>query len=156
MNAFALLLATAAVAYGLAKFFRLPSIPVLIGGGMALRLSGVVPPELEIGEEGAGNMLELGLVFLVFASGVELNPGRFKRYGKAVLWVAAVQFCLAMGVGFLCAKWMGLETLEAVYMGGGLAASSTLVVLRHLQNRKAMFEPYGRVVTGVLLVQDVA
>ncbi|MDP4626407.1 MAG: cation:proton antiporter [Akkermansiaceae bacterium] len=156
MNAFALLLAVAAVAYGLAKFFRLPSIPLLIGGGMALRLSGVVPPGLEMGEDGAGDMLELGLVFLVFASGVELNPGRFNRFRAAVLWVAAVQFALAMGVGFLCAKWMGLETLEAVYMGGGLAASSTLVVLRHLMNRKAMFEPYGRVVTGVLLVQDVA
>lgn len=156
MNAFALLLVTAAVAYGLAKYFRLPAIPVLIGGGMALRLSGVVPPELEVGEDGAADMLELGLVFLVFASGVELNPGRFRRFRKAVLWVAGVQFGLAMGVGFLFAKWMGLGALEAVYVGGGLAASSTLVVLRHLMNRKAMFEPYGRVVTGVLLVQDVA
>lgn len=123
---------------------------------MLLRLSGVVPAELEMGDDGAADMLELGLVFLVFASGVELNPGRFKRFRAAVLWVAGVQFGLAMGAGYLCAKWMGLETLEAVYVGGGLAASSTLVVLRHLMNRKAMFEPYGRVVTGVLLVQDVA
>ncbi|MDE0835847.1 MAG: cation:proton antiporter [Akkermansiaceae bacterium] len=156
MNAFALLLATAAVAYGLAKYFRLPSIPILIGAGMSLSLAGLAPKEIEIGGDGAADMLELGLVFLVFASGVELNPRRFKRFEKAVLWVAAVQFALAMGVGFLCARWLGLETLEAVYMGGGLAASSTLVVLRHLQNRRAMFEPYGRVVTGVLLLQDVA
>jgi len=156
MNAFALLLATAAVAYGLARYFRLPSIPILIGAGMSLSLAGLAPKEIEIGGDGAADMLELGLVFLVFASGVELNPRRFKRFGKAVLWVAGVQFALAMGVGFLCARWLGLETLEAVYMGGGLAASSTLVVLRHLQNRRAMFEPYGRVVTGVLLLQDVA
>ena len=156
MNAFALLLATAAVAYGLARYFRLPSIPILIGAGMSLSLAGLAPKEIEIGGDGAADMLELGLVLLVFASGVELNPRRFKRFGKAVLWVAGVQFALAMGVGFLCARWLGLETLEAVYMGGGLAASSTLVVLRHLQNRRAMFEPYGRVVTGVLLLQDVA
>ena len=159
MNAFALLLGVAAVAYGFAKFFRLPSVPVLIGAGMCLGLTGLVPKEFGVGDavgEGAKNVLELGLVFLVFASGVELNPRRFKRFGKAVAWVAGVQFALAMGTGFLCARWMGLETLEAVYMGGGLAASSTLVVLRHLQNRKAMFEPYGRVVTGVLLLQDVA
>jgi CPA2 family monovalent cation:H+ antiporter-2 len=100
--------------------------------------------------------LELGLVFLVFASGVELNPRRFKRFGNAVVWVAAVQFSLAMGAGYVCAVMMGMDKLEAVYMGGGLAASSTLVVLRHLQARKAMFEPYARVVTGVLLLQDVA
>lgn len=156
MNAFALLLVTAGVAYGLARYFRLPSIPLLIGGGMALRLCGVVPPELEVGGDGAADLLELGLVFLVFASGVELNPGRFRRFSRAVVWVAGVQFALALGLGFFFARWMGLDRLEAVYVGGGLAASSTLVVLRHLMNRRAMFEPYGRVVTGVLLVQDVA
>jgi Kef-type K+ transport system membrane component KefB len=156
MNAFALLLATAAAAYGLARYFRLPSVPILIGAGMALNVAGFTPGEIRIGGEGAADMLELGLVFLVFASGVELNPRRFKRFGTTVLWVAGVQFALAMGVGFLCARWMGMDALEAVYMGGGLAASSTLVVLRHLQMRKAMFEPYGRVVTGVLLIQDVA
>jgi len=157
VNAFALLLVTAAVAYGVARYFRLPSVPVLIGAGMALSLAGLVPEELSFGGgEGAMDMLELGLVFLVFASGVELNPSRFKKFAPAVFWVAGLQFVIAMGAGFLCARWMGMGTLEAVYMGGGLAASSTLVVLRHLQLRRAMFEPYGRVVTGVLLIQDVA
>lgn len=157
MNLFALLLGAAAIAYGLAKYFRLPSVPMLIATGMSMSLAGLVPEELSLGNgEGAMNMLELGLVFLVFSSGVELNPGRFQKYSKAVFWVAGSQFVLAMTIGFLCARWMGLGTLEAVYLGGGLAASSTLVVLRHLQMRKAMFEPYGRVVTGVLLLQDVA
>ena len=159
MTAFALLLAVAAAAHGLARLFRLPAIPVLIGAGMSLGLTGIVPKEFGLGNavgEGAINVLELGLVFLVFASGVELNPRRFKRFGNAVVWVAAVQFSLAMGAGYVCAVMMGMGKLEAVYMGGGLAASSTLVVLRHLQARKAMFEPYARVVTGVLLLQDVA
>jgi CPA2 family monovalent cation:H+ antiporter-2 len=130
MNLFALLLGAAAIAYGVAKYFRLPSVPVLIATGMVLSLAGWVPSELSIGN-GAGsmNMLELGLVFLVFSSGVEFNPKRFTKYRKAVVWVAAVQFILAMGIGILFAKLMGVKTLEAVYLGGGLAASSTLVVL---------------------------
>lgn len=157
MNLFAILLGAAAIAYGVAKYFRLPSVPVLIATGMSLSLSGLVPTELRLGNSaGSMNMLELGLVFLVFSSGVEMNPKRFRKYTIAVFWVAGIQFLLAMGVGFLCAKWMGVKTLESIYIGGGLAASSTLVVLRHLQMRKAMFEPYGRVVTGVLLLQDVA
>lgn len=157
MNLFALLLGAAAIAYGLAKFLRLPSVPVLIALGMSMNLAGLVPEELSFGHgDSSMNLLELGLVFLVFSSGVELNPARFLKYSKAVFWVAGSQFTLAMVIGFLCARWMGLESLEALYLGGGLAASSTLVVLRHLQMRRAMFEPYGRVVTGVLLLQDVA
>lgn len=157
MNLFALLLGVAAAAYAFAKYFRLPSVPVLIGAGMLMSLGGLVPEELGIGKSvGSMNLLELGLVFLVFASGVEMNPRRFGKFNKAVMWVAAAQFILALLSGFVCARWLGVGTLEAVYVGGGLAASSTLVVLRHLQSRKAMFEPYGRVVTGVLLIQDVA
>lgn len=157
MNLFALLLVTAAVAFGLARYFRLPSVPVLIGAGMCLSLAGQVPPELTPGsKDGAMNLLELGLVFLVFSSGVEMNPRRFRKYLKPVMWVAGVQFLLAMAVGYLFARWMGMGSLEAVYVGGGLAASSTLVVVRHLRMRRAMFEPFGRVVTGVLLLQDVA
>lgn len=157
MNLFALLLVIAAVAYAFARVFKLPSVPVLIGAGMLMSLAGLVPDEIGIGSgQGSMNLLELGLVFLVFASGVEMNPRRFGKFNQAVFWIAGIQFFLALISGFVFARWMGVGTLEAIYVGGGLAASSTLVVLRHLQARKAMFEPYGRVVTGVLLVQDVA
>jgi hypothetical protein len=49
MNLFALLLGAAAIAYGVAKYFRLPSVPVLIATGMSLSLAGWVPSELSIG-----------------------------------------------------------------------------------------------------------
>ena len=60
MNAFALLLATAAVAYGFAKYFRLPSIPILIGAGMSLSLAGLAPKEIEIGGDGAADWVKAG------------------------------------------------------------------------------------------------
>jgi Kef-type K+ transport system membrane component KefB len=57
-----------------------------------------------------------------------------------------------IGVG--TSRWMGFGNIEAAYLGFGLAASSTLVVLQSIARRQAMFEPFGRVVTGVLLLQD--
>jgi CPA2 family monovalent cation:H+ antiporter-2 len=45
--------------------------------------------------------------------------------------------------------------MTALYLGCALSASSTLVVVRHLQQRRQMFEPYGRLVLGVLLLQDI-
>ncbi|MEX1048601.1 MAG: cation:proton antiporter [Akkermansiaceae bacterium] len=161
MNLFAILLLAAAVAYGIARWLKLPTLPVLIGAGMVLNLSGALPQGLELGggpdDEHAGaarRILELGLVFLVFASGVELNPRRFIRHGRAVAWVGALQFGLSALIGFGTSLWIGFGTVESVYIGFGLAASSTLVVLRQLRVRHAMFEPFGRMVTGVLLLQD--
>jgi CPA2 family monovalent cation:H+ antiporter-2 len=161
MNLFALLLLTAAVAYGLARWLRLPSLPLLIGGGMALNFCGLLPEGFELGGNGGTNhsgaamrILEFGLVFLVFASGVELNPRRFRKFGGTVAWVGSVQFTVSAVIGFFSSRMIGFDTLEASYIGFGLAASSTLVVLRQLRVRQALFEPFGRVVTGVLLLQD--
>jgi|GEM_PF-165207 len=160
MTLFALLLLTAALAHGLARLLRVPVIPVLLVAGMLLSLGNWMETTTELattaGEFPAQRILEFGLAFLVFTSGVELNPRRFTRQISAVLWTAALQFCLAAAVGFGVAMWLGHGWLTALYVAFGLSASSTLVVLRQLGNRRAMFEPFGRIVTGVLLLQDVA
>lgn len=159
MNAFAMLLLTAAAAYGVARWLRLPAIPLLILSGMALDFIGLVPTELGLDEEesdaaSAYRILQVGLAFLVFASGVELNPRRFASRRKTVAWVAILQFVVCALIGYGTARWLGYDGMAGVYIGCSLAVSSTLVVLRQLRNRQTAFEPFGRVVTGVLLVQD--
>ncbi len=159
MNLLAGLLLAAAAAYALARWLRLPPLPMLIGSGMALNVTGLLPAEFGMsaggGTDATVGLIQLGLLYLVFASGVELNPRRFARHGITVAWIGVLQFVVFALVGYLSSRWMGFERLEAVYLGFGLAASSTLVVLRQIKNRQAMFEPFGRVVTGVLLLQDV-
>jgi hypothetical protein len=166
MNFFALLLFAASCAYGLSRWLKLPSLPVLIASGMALNLSGLLPADIGLGAASTGGddhanatmrILEFGLLFLVFASGVELAPRRFSSHTRTVGWVAGIQFSVFTLIGIATSRWIvGLPWLESCYLGFGLAASSTLVVLRQLRVRKAMFEPFGRVLTGVLLLQDVA
>lgn len=159
MNAFAMLLLTAAAAYGVARWLRLPAIPLLLLSGMALDLAGLIPADLGLDEEhsdaaSAYRILQVGLAFLVFASGVELNPRRFANRGKTVAWVAVLQFLVCALIGYGTARWLGYDGMAGVYIGSSLAVSSTLVVLRQMRVRQTAFEPFGRVVTGVLLVQD--
>ncbi|MEY4244799.1 MAG: hypothetical protein RLZZ245_2384 [Verrucomicrobiota bacterium] len=160
MNLLALLLFAAAVGHGASRALKLPAIPLLIGAGMALNVFGLLPVGFTLmeGAEGAQGVamqaLEFGLVFLVFSSGVELNPRRFARHGRTVAWVGLIQFSVSAAIGFFTAYWVGFDEIESTYLGFGLAASSTLVVIRQLQLRHAMFEPFGRTVTGVLLLQD--
>lgn len=162
MNLVALLLLAASVAHLAARWFRLPALPLLMVTGMMLNLGGLLPEGFLPGEGNAGpgggvtRILEFGLIFLVFSSGVELNPQRFARHAAAVVWTGALQFAVSAFIGWSTSRWMGFGTMESAYIGFGLAASSTLVVLRQLRIRQAMFEPFGRVVTGVLLLQDAA
>lgn len=99
--------------------------------------------------------VEFGLAFLVFAAGVELSPRRAGGRLRAVLQIGMAQFILLGLAGFLLAISLGFEWIPALVIALAVSASSTLVVLRHLKQRQQMFEPFGRLVTGVLLLQDL-
>lgn len=150
----AILLLAAAIAFGLSKWMHLPVIPLLMLAGVGLRIladvGGVtVPPQL------LQEMIELGLAVLVFTAGVELSPRRMRGRTKPIIIVAVSQFILLGLAGVLTALLLGYEMMTAFYLGCALSASSTLVVVRHLQKRRQMFEHHGRLVLGVLFLQDV-
>ena len=73
MTHLAIILIVAAAGFGLARWTRLPLIPLLLLAGFALPLMGV-----ERDERFIKDAFHLGMAFLVFAAGIELNPDRFK------------------------------------------------------------------------------
>ncbi|MFP4157301.1 MAG: cation:proton antiporter [Opitutales bacterium] len=154
MTGLAILLLAAAVAFGLSKWIRLPVIPLLMLSGVGVRLlaeaGGVALPRDLLSE-----MVEIGLAVLVFTAGAELSPRRMRGRTRPILIVAVSQFLLLGLAGVGTAFILGYDLLTAFYLGCALSASSTLVVVRHLQTRRQMFEPYGRLVLGVLLLQDL-
>lgn len=148
MAALTLLLVTAAASMALARLLRAPPIPVLILGGVVL--SGAArPPEALL-----DSVLILGVSFLLFAMGLELDPRRVRVQRRAVLRVGVVQFVVLAGLVFAAARWLGFGAGEAAFVTLALPASSTLVGVRLLQRRRQMYEPFGRLVLGVLLLQD--
>lgn len=154
MTGFAILLLAAAIAFGAAKLFRLPAIPLLMLSGIGLRFL-ANQFNVEVPEDLLRQIIELGLAVLVFTAGVDLSPRRMRGGVRGIAIVAALQFLVLGGSGILTAKWLGYDWTTSLYLGCALSASSTLVVVRHLQQRRQMFEPFGRLVIGVLLLQDV-
>jgi Kef-type K+ transport system membrane component KefB len=150
MVGLAILLAGAAVGLGVAKWLDLPAIPLLLVAGVLLSASGMLP---------ATDVLQdavlLGLTVLVFTAGVELNPRRVGRQRGPALRVGAAQFVVLAGLGLLTSIALGFTLAESSYLALALTASSTLVVVRLLRSRRQMFEPFGRLVVGVLLLQDL-
>lgn len=149
MIGIAILLAGAAVAHGIARWFDIPATPVLILAGVLLAQLGLLPAEM------LQESLVLGLTFLLFATGIELSPGRVRAQRGAAMRVGILQFATLGALGTMAAMALGHELLTSLYLGLALTASSTLIVVRLLQKRKQIFEPAGRLVVGVLLLQDL-
>lgn len=144
-----MLLFAAALAYGLAHALSVPSIPLLLLTGVGLAVSGQLPAEL------LEDTLVLGTTILVFVTGMELSPRRTRSQRQSSLRVGGLQFVSLGLVGVFAALFLGYGAVDAAYIALALTASSTLVVVRLLQQRRQLFEPFGRLVLGVLLLQDL-
>jgi Kef-type K+ transport system membrane component KefB len=149
MTTVALLLLASALGFAVARALRLPAVPFLVLAGLAL--SRIVPLPEDLVEDA----LVLGVTVMVFVAGIELNPARVGRQRKAALQVGGLQFLLLGMVGAGAALLLGFDLQTTAYVALALTASSTLVVIRVLQGRGQLFEPMGRMVTGVLLLQDL-
>lgn len=159
MHDLALLLIAAAAAALVATATRLPVSPLYLLAGAILARVGDL--DARIGDQGlAGGgdvvlLLVLGASVLVFVAGSELAPGRTWRSRSAGLRVAVGQF-IVLGVGGAAAGLLlGLGSIQSSYLALALAASSTLVGVRLLHVGRVFYEPVGRLVASVLLLQDL-
>lgn len=150
MTTITIILAAAAVGFGLATWWRLPPAPLLILLGVALRVSGVFG-----GQSTLQNALLLGLAFLVFFVGTELDVTRVGDQRRTAVRVGFAHVTMLGGFGLVAAILLRFELLPALYLALAVTASSTLSVVTLLSQRQQTFEPFGRLVVGVLLLQDV-
>jgi CPA2 family monovalent cation:H+ antiporter-2 len=151
MLTLAMLLAAAVVGQALAVTFRLPAIPALLLAGLGLRVSGLTG---HLPEAGLQDALLLGLAFVLFQTGSELNPSRVRTPKAAVMAVAAGQFLVMGGLGAAVVAVQGGSVALMMHVAVAAAASSTLVGLQMLQQHNRLDEPFGHLVVGVLLAQD--
>jgi Kef-type K+ transport system membrane component KefB len=150
MTDFMFLVVTAAVGLGAARWLGLPAIPLLLVSGFVLGSAGAVP-DRELLE----SMLLLGLAILAFVVGLEMNPARVGGLRAAAVGVGLAQFLTVAALGLAAGLALGYPLRSAAYLALAVTASSTLVGVRLLRDRKELSEPHGRMTVGVLLLQDV-
>lgn len=101
-------------------------------------------------------LAELGVVFLLFAIGLDLTIERMRQMGIPALKVGVVQILLC-SVIFIVVAWLFGQSLQAaIIIGGSLALSSTALCLRLLIDNKEHSSLFGQMAISILLVQDLA
>ena len=99
---------------------------------------------------------ELGVVFLLFIIGLELQPSRLWVLRRMVFGLGAAQVLLSAAIISAVALAFGTSGKTAVVIGLILALSSTAFVLQLLAEKKQLTTTYGRAAFAILLFQDLA
>ncbi len=99
---------------------------------------------------------ELGVVFLLFIIGLELQPSRLWVLRRMVFGLGSAQVFLSAIVIGLLAWAYGFTPTAAAVSGLILALSSTAFVLQLLAEKKQLTTSHGRAAFSILLFQDLA
>lgn len=135
----------------LGKLIKMPSIVGYILAGM------VLGPALGLVELDHSLELisELGIALLLFLVGIELSLQKIKDLGSVAMMLGSLQVLFTALGGFLVAMLMGFEVIEAVFLGATVTFSSTVVVIKLLDQKGATNRLYGRIAIGLFLAQDI-
>jgi CPA2 family monovalent cation:H+ antiporter-2 len=148
-----IVLAVAIAGGMLARWLRLPIIIGYLAGGIAVGPYGFSL----VGDLGTINTLAtVGVILLLFTLGLEFSLSELKRIGKVAVLGGIAQIVLTAAVGLAVGKLLGWEMLQAIFFGFLIALSSTMVVLKTLMDRGELDSGHGRVMIGILLVQDLS
>ncbi len=144
---------------GLSAVMAFLIIGILIGPNVLGQLPDQIPwtQILVLDPEGPAQWLaELGVVFLLFAIGLEVSTTRLWTLRRLVLGFGVAQVATTALVVGLVALWFGNAVSVAAVIGLAFALSSTAVVLQLLGERRQIAGTVGKAAFSVLLLQDLA
>ncbi|MFM2198793.1 MAG: hypothetical protein RLZZ505_2225 [Verrucomicrobiota bacterium] len=141
----------AAVLVALGRAVRMPAIVVYLLCGILL---GPVLGWVEMGD-GLGLVSETGIALLLFLVGLELSVSKVRDVGKVALLGGCLQVALTAALGFGLSTGLGFGLMEAMFLAMAVTFSSTVVVVKLLDEKGEIESLYGRIAVGVLLVQDL-
>ncbi len=139
--------------------------PLILGyllGGVVVgpNVCGIITTEKQI--QDFQELSSLGLIFLLFMIGLELNLKELFKMGKVVLVTGLLQFpiCAGIMVGIFAAlEALGLSfgsgNYASLYMGLTCGISSTMIVVKLLAEQMQSCLPPGRLTVGILIFQDI-
>lgn len=146
-----IILVSAVLAYA-ARFLRQPVILAYVVAGLIV---GPVGLGLITNAEEIALLSELGIIFLLFSVGLELDFRRIENVGFATLVGGTVQIILTFAVGFFAAVAFGMTSMLGIYIGLMMAISSTMIVAKVLTDKDELGTLHGRIMVGVLILQDI-
>lgn len=148
----AFILLVSALAGLVGSKLRQPLVVVFVVVGVVVGPSvlGLVTPgeELEL-------LAELGVALLLFVVGLKLDLHVVRRLGPVAVVAGSIQVTVVTVAGFALALALGLDVVASLYVGMGLAFSSTIIVVKLLSDRREIDDLHGRLAVGILIVQDL-
>ncbi|MCW8357413.1 cation:proton antiporter [Marinomonas pontica] len=152
VHSFFLIFAGAAVVASVALYTRQPMIIAYIALGILFgpsALSLINEPKL------MDEMSHIGIIFLLFLLGLDMQPNHLINMLKKASWIALLSSAVFALLGYIIALSYGYSNTESLIIGIAMMFSSTIVCIKLLPTTVLHHKHTGELVVGLLLLQDI-
>lgn len=132
---------------------RLVKLPPLLGYIIAGLVFGLVVPQ---SVRNIAKLSEIGTILLLFSIGLELSFTKLSKFFNIAIFGAITEILAVTFVSFLILKAFNVNPIVSLILSAGFSLSSTALVVKILGDRGEIDTLHGGVMTGWLLVQDLA
>ena len=146
-------------AAGFALIARVVRQPLILGYILA---GAVLGPNVGLGlitDQASIELIsEMGLIFLLFIIGLEINVPALAQAGRSIVVSGLLQFPLCVALAWVALAGLvtdGGGRFDRLYLAVALSLSSTLIVVKLLFDKVEMSTLAGRITLGVLVFQDL-
>jgi CPA2 family monovalent cation:H+ antiporter-2 len=137
--------------------FRRLKQPMVLGYIIAGLLVGpnfnLFPTISEI--EGIKIWAEIGVIFLLFALGLEFSFKKLAKVGGSAAITGIWEISIMLTLGFFTGRAFGWSTMDSMFLGGIIAISSTTIIFRAFEELGLKTRNFTSLVMGVLIVEDL-
>lgn len=98
---------------------------------------------------------EIGIVFLMFALGLEFSIKKLKKVGSTGAITALTELFLMFLIGSSVGRLLGWQSMDCIFLGCMLAISSTTIIIKSFDDLKLKQQKFTGTVTAVLVVEDI-
>ena len=98
---------------------------------------------------------EIGVIFLLFNVGLEIRPAAIFKVGKSAALVAVLGVVVPFIGGWLLMRAWGSTTVESLFVGTALVATSVGITARVLSGMGLLDAPTARIILGAAVIDDI-
>jgi Kef-type K+ transport system membrane component KefB len=130
--------------------------PAVLGELIAgVLLGGSVLGLLDPTDPAIAAFAEIGVLVLLFQIGLHTDLAGLIKVGRSATTVAMVGVAIPFALGYLVARWLGIEVIPALVAGAALTATSVGISARVLSDLGRLDSPEGQIVLGAAVLDDI-
>jgi CPA2 family monovalent cation:H+ antiporter-2 len=98
---------------------------------------------------------ELGVIFLMFSLGLEFSFHKLARVGFSAGITGLFEVILMTLLGFAVGKLIGWSFYDSLFLGAALSISSTVIIIKAIEELNLSKKRFVEIIIGVLVVEDL-